>query len=85
MSDKDKALTYEELEAHVDKYLPAVQAAAAKPQAAGASAEAAIPNVCPAYKLVRPILQAVLLIPFISAKIKNAIKAFMKVMDAICP
>ncbi|HEV7474400.1 MAG TPA: hypothetical protein VGN90_10150 [Pyrinomonadaceae bacterium] len=83
----DKALTNEELEAHVDKYLSTVQAAASKPQAAAAAGgtAAAIPNVCPAYKMVKPILQAVLLIPFLSKKIKDAIKAFMSVMDAICP
>ncbi|MDQ2975678.1 MAG: hypothetical protein M3R69_09750 [Acidobacteriota bacterium] len=90
MADNNKALTLEELEAHIDKYdvksfQPGGKNAPAAAGAAAGGTAAAIPNVCPAYKMVKPILQAVLLIPFLSKKIKDAIKAFMSVMDAICP
>lgn len=83
----DKVLTNEELEAHVDKYLAPVQKAATGADAAAGRVAAAdvLPNVCAAYKLVKPILQAVLAIPFLSKKIKDAIKVFLKVLDAICP
>ncbi len=82
----DKVPTYEEIEQHLAKYNFADFQPGGKHHAgAAAGTAAAIPNVCPAYKMIRPILLAVLAIPFISKKIRDAIKAFMAVMDAICP
>lgn len=49
-----------------------------------ATPAAAIPNVCAAYKLIRPILALLLSLP-IPQKWKDVIKAFMGVMDTICP
>ena len=46
---------------------------------------AAIPNVCGAYKVIRPILLLLLGTPFIPQKWKDAIKVFMGVLDALCP
>lgn len=82
----DKTPTYEEIE----KHLASVNLADFQPggkyhPAAGTSAAAAIPNVCPAYKMVKPILQAVVAFPLIPKKIKDAIKAFMSVLDVVCP
>ena len=84
MSDQDP--TYEEIE----KHLAGVDLSAFEPggkhhPGAAAGTAAALPNVCPAYKMVRPILLAVLAFPLVPPKIKKAIKAFMTVLDAICP
>lgn len=73
----DKAMTLEQLEKHVDKFNVK--------KFKGGGTAAALPDVCPPYKMIRPILQAVLVIPFLSKKIKDAIKAFMGFMDSICP
>ena len=82
----DKVQTYEELEKHLEKFdLAAFQPGGSKHPGAAATTAAAIPNVCDAYKMVKPILQAVLAFPLIPKKIKDAIKAFMAVLDAICP
>lgn len=85
MADKDKVLTLEELEAHIDKYDLKALAPGGKQHTAATASAAGIPNVCPAYKMIRPVLKAVLVIPFLSKKIKDAIKAFISFMDAICP
>ena len=84
----DKVLTAEELEKHLDSYNLADFKPGGKHNAAaaaGGGAAAALPNICPAYKMVRPILLIVLAFPLISKKIKDAIKAFMSVLDGICP
>jgi hypothetical protein len=78
----DKVPTYEEIEKHLasvnlkdfqqgGKHFP--------------GAAASIGDVCPVYKMVRPILLAVIAFPLIPTKIKDAIKAFMAVLDVICP
>lgn len=51
---------------------------------AAANPAAAIPNVCGAYQVVKPILQLVANLPLIPKKWKDAIKAFMSVLDSIC-
>ena len=82
----DKVPTYEEIEKHLAKYdLAAFSPGGAKHPGAAAGAAAAIPNVCGAYAMVKPILQAVIAFPLVPKKIKDAIKAFMAVLDAICP
>lgn len=82
----DKVLTFEEIEKHLEGYnLADFQPGGKHHTAAAGGAAAAIPNVCPAYKMVRPILQAVVAFPLIPKKIKDAIKAFMSVLDIICP
>ncbi len=42
-------------------------------------------NVCQIYHVIRPILQGILLIPFIPAAWKAAIKTFISLMDRLCP
>lgn len=44
-----------------------------------------IQKICELYHKIRPILAALLLIPFIPKKIKDAIKIFMDNMDKLCP
>ncbi len=42
-------------------------------------------KVCGIYQVIRPILQGVLLIPFIPKKWKDAIRTFISLMDTLCP
>ena len=44
-----------------------------------------IQKICEIYHKVRPFLAAILVIPFIPKKIKDAIKMFMDMMDKLCP
>ena len=83
----DKTPTFEEIEKHLDSFnLADFQPGGKHHPGAGAAAQGlAIPNVCPAYKMIRPILLAILAFPLIPKKIKDAIKAFMAVLDMICP
>jgi hypothetical protein len=49
-----------------------------------ANPAAAIPNLCGAYQLIKPILAFALTLP-IPQKWKDVIKTFMGVMGTICP
>lgn len=85
-----KVPTYEEIDKHLSKYnlkdfQPGGKHSPKGRMTASAVSTAAIPNPCPAYKMVRPILLAILAFPLIPKKIKDAIKAFMSVLDLICP
>jgi hypothetical protein len=81
--------TFEE----VDKHIQSADLSAFHPggkhamTAASASANpaAVIPNICGAYKIVRPILQLLSNLPLIPKKWKDAVKAFMGVLDMLCP
>jgi hypothetical protein len=82
----DKVPTFEEIEKHLESFnLADFQPGGKHHVTAAGGTAAAIPNVCPAYKMVKPILLAVLAFPLIPKKIKDAIKAFMAVLDVICP
>lgn len=71
----------------VDKHLQAADLSKLKPSAKAATggAAAALPNVCQAYAVVRPFLALAAGVPFLPKKWRDAIKAFMGVMDSICP
>jgi hypothetical protein len=82
------APTFEE----VDKHIQSADLSAFQPggrhhvaAAAAANPAAVIPNVCGIYKVVRPILALIANLPLIPQKWKDAIKAFMQVLDALCP
>jgi len=80
-------LTFEEVDRHVQSAdLSAFQPGGRFHVSASTAANpaAAIPNVCGVYHVVRPILAFVVTFP-IPQKWKDAIKAFMGVMDTICP
>jgi hypothetical protein len=85
--DQGQQMTYEQIEAHV---ISANLEQFEKPQATGtegAQADLAgqLQKVCGIYKVVRPILKAVLAIPLIPEVIKKPIRTFVTVMDSICP
>lgn len=82
MANTSSTPTFEEVDKHIQKadlsaFQPGAKAAAATPAAA-------IPNVCGIYKIVRPFLLLVSGFP-IPQKWKDAIKLFIKAMDALCP
>jgi hypothetical protein len=54
-------------------------------KASAANPAAALPNVCAAYKVIKPILVLISGIPLIPQKWRDAIKAFIGVMDTLCP
>jgi hypothetical protein len=79
-------LTFEEVDKHIQSAdLSAFQAGGKHHLAAGAAPAAAIPNVCAAYHVIKPILTLIANLPIIPKKWKDAIKAFMGVLDALCP
>lgn len=41
-------------------------------------------KICPIYQVIKPVLEALLNIPFIPTKWKVALKIFMRVLDKIC-
>ncbi|MDY3561787.1 hypothetical protein R5W23_003215 [Gemmata sp. JC673] len=74
----------------VDKHIQAADLTAIQPggkshPAAGVTGAAALPNICPAYKTVRPILVLASNTPLLPQKWRDAIKAFIGVLDVICP
>lgn len=75
--------TFEEVDEHIKKAdLSALQSSA---KAGPGGGIAAIPaQACQAYGVVRPILVLVAATPFIPAKWRDAIKAFVSVMDMVC-
>lgn len=88
MASVSPAPTFEEVDKHIQAAdLSAFQAGGKHHLAAGAATApaAAIPSVCGAYKVIRPILNLLLNTPFIPQRWKDAIKVFMGVLDSLCP
>ena len=78
--------TFEE----VDKHIQAADLSVFQPggklhPAPGAPAAAALPQICPMYKTVRPILLLIENALIIPKKWRDAIKLFVQFMDIICP
>jgi hypothetical protein len=85
----DQELTFEAIDAHIAAAdLASISPGGKHHLSAAMVAQqpaAVLPNVCAAYKIVRPILQGLLLIPFLKTSWKNAIRAFINFMDGLCP
>ena len=80
-----KTLSFEEVDKHVQKADLSVFKIE-KPKGKGAAAAGvSVPNVCPAYKTVRPILALVAGLFIIPKKWRDIITGFMGVMDLMCP
>ena len=78
--------TFEEVDKHVQAVdLSAFQAGGKHYLAAGVAPAAALPNLCPAYKAIRPILVLLSTAVLIPATWRAVIKTFLSVMDVICP
>ncbi|MDQ6768851.1 MAG: hypothetical protein M3Z54_02550 [Gemmatimonadota bacterium] len=84
-----EAPTFEEIDNHVQAADMASISLGGKHHMTQAAAQAnpatVLPNVCAAYKIVRPILKGVVAIPFLPKKWKDALNAFLAFMDALCP
>lgn len=78
--------TFEEVDKLIQKAdISALQKAPRAAARAAADPAAVFAQVCAAYKIIRPILALLLNTPLLPKKWKDAIRAFMKVLDAICP
>lgn len=89
MANEDPNLTFEAIDAHIKKAdLNAFEPGGARHVTAAAVKAApgdVLQQVCQIYHVIRPILQAILLIPFIPAAWKAAIRTFISVLDTLCP
>jgi len=87
MADQ-KELTFEEIDAHIKRANLADFEPGGKMHVSAGMAAAApgdvITRVCAIYHTIRPILQGLLLIPFIPGTWKTAIRTFMALMDNLC-
>jgi hypothetical protein len=72
--------TFEKVDAHISRHLANVK----RPSAAKVAAMD-LPDICPYYKLIRPILVLLSDFPLIPLKWRTALKIFIEVMDRICP
>jgi len=79
--------TFEEVDQHIQSADFSVFQVGGQPRdaAAIASPAAALPNVCGAYKAVKPILALVSNFPFLPQAWKTAVKGFMQVLNSLCP
>lgn len=85
----EKQLTFEEIDAHINAANLADFEAGGQKQFTAMDVNTnpggVLQKVCGIYKVIRPILAAIVLIPLIPAGWKAAIKTFMGLMDTLCP
>ena len=72
----EKTLTFEDVNAHVEKHLPAFKASATA---------AAAPDLCSIYAIARPILVLASQTPLIPQTWREGIKALIAALDVVCP
>lgn len=80
--------TFEEVDQHIqsaDLSVFQVGRPHARAEATAASQAIALPDVCNAYQVVKPMLALVSNFPFIPKTWKDAIKGFMGVLNTLCP
>ncbi len=85
----NKALTFEEINGAIEKLDLADFSPGGKrhltAEAVKANPAIALPQICPIYKVIRPILVALESLVLIPQKWRDVIKTFVSIMDAICP
>lgn len=86
---KPTEMTFEAINAHVEKAdLAAFEKGGihylGAPEAAKLAPADILTKLCPIYRVIKPILQGLLAMPFIPAKWKAALTAFMGVLDVVC-
>lgn len=81
MAEQDADLSFEAIDAHIRR----ANLGDFAPTTAAATPGDVLARVCEIYRVIRPILQGILLIPFIPASWKAAIRTFMTLMDTLCP
>jgi len=78
--------TFEEVDRHIESAdLSLFQPGGKHHVASGTTAAAAMPQLCPIYKTVRPVLVLISNLPLIPQKWKDAIKLFLQFLDVLCP
>lgn len=78
--------TFEEVDKHIQSADLKAFEVGGKHHLTAAPPGIAIPvQVCAAYKIIKPILQLLLNVPFIPQTWKNAIRTFMQVLNVFCP
>lgn len=85
----DATVTFEQIDSDIQKlnladYQPGGKAHFTA-EAVRANPAAVLPQICPIYKAIRPILVILSNLPLIPPGWRNAIKAFIGIMDALCP
>jgi hypothetical protein len=85
----DATATFEQIDLGIQKlkladYQPGGKAHLTA-EAVRANPAAALPQICPIYKAIRPILLILSNLPLIPETWRSAIKAFIGIMDALCP
>ena len=85
----ENELTFEQINEHINKAdLSIYKKDGAKHfKAADISADAGgvLQKVCSIYHVIQPVLQGILLIPFIPKKWKDALRTFIGLMGTLCP
>lgn len=84
-----KELTFEQINEHINEADLSRFESGGEMHFRGADVKKAsgevLQKVCGIYHVVRPVLQGILLIPFIPAQWKAAVKTFISLMDTLCP
>lgn len=81
----ERELSFEEVDRQIQALnLSEAEEGAGRMQAAAATPAAILPQICPIYRAIRPILAGLLNLPIPNAW-KQAIRTFMRLMDLICP
>lgn len=80
---EERTMTFEDLVA-LDKQIKSVNLDAIGGKGAGATEDVAskLKTVCSIFKVIRPVIGAILSIPFVPGK--DALKKFRSVMDSVC-
>lgn len=81
----EKAMTSVEFEQLVRSVDLSRYKAAMASTATAASRDDIITQICDIYKIVRPILSGLLALPFIPENVKEIVRAFMGLLDGLCP
>ncbi len=88
-NNMEQTSTFEQIDAHINAAdLAAYKTGGTKHFSASLAATdpgGVLTKICGIYHVIKPILQGVLLIPFIPAKWKEAIRTFTGLMDTLCP
>ena len=79
-----RQLTFEAVDRHIAK-VRLGKGRRLSPAAIHADPAAAIGQICPIYKKVRPILELILRTPLLPKKWKDAIRTLMSILDSLCP
>lgn len=85
----ENEITFEQINDHINKADLSIFKTGGEKHFRSADVKTAsgdvLQKVCSIYQVVRPVLQGILLIPFLPVKWKEAIKTFISLMDTLCP